>query len=386
MEPQPTPNPHEHLNTELLNRASIKKPFPFGIYVHWPFCLSKCPYCDFFSKVQKNAGQDDLIKQYLDDLDYYAEFTGHKTVTSIFFGGGTPSLLKPQNIEKILNTVARNWKLSSDIEISLEANPNTHTPTLFSELKQAGINRLSLGVQSLCDKELKFLGRTHTSAQALYALEEICRLFDNASADLIYALPGQDEKKWQQNLERLLNFPLKHLSLYQLTIEEKTVFAKKGIKPMAEEQAAEFYQMATLTAADKGFGQYEVSNYAQPGFACRHNLLYWQGDDYLGIGQGAHGRLTLPEGIYAQTFPRILEKLTSVERAEELVLMGLRLTAGISKKQFRRCCGLDLDSFINRSALCELQKNRLLTETAHTLKATRQGFLLLNYLIEKLCS
>ena len=373
-------------NGNLDFQDSHKKAFPFGIYVHWPFCLSKCPYCDFFSRVKKDINQDELISKYLDDLTYYAQTIGNRNVSSVFFGGGTPSLISPQNIEKIIEHIAKLITLSDNAEISLEKNPNTQKPNIFSDLKKSGINRLSLGVQSLDDNELKFLGRTHSANQALQALEEICSLFDNTSADLIYALPDQNADLWQQNLERLLKFPLKHLSLYQLTIEENTAFAKKKISPLADDEAASFYSLANQIASAKGYQQYEVSNYAQKGFACRHNLLYWQGDDYLGIGQGAHGRLSLSSGIYAQSFPRLLEKLTPQERAEELVIMGLRLTSGINKKHFYDCCQIKFDDFINQKHLAELKQQNLLQEDSQNLKATQQGFLVLNYLIEKLCS
>lgn len=358
---------------------------PFGIYIHWPFCKSKCPYCDFFSKVGKQENQDELIAQYLDDLDYYADLTSDRTVTSVFFGGGTPSLIKPQNISRLLERVSARWTIAPDIEISLEANPNTAAPTLFHDLRNAGINRLSLGIQALNDKDLRFLGRTHNVAEALNAASEITRIFDNHSLDLIYARPDQTLQEWEQELEQAVALGFKHLSLYQLTIEPETVFAKKGIRPLDEENALALYQFTNAFFQNSGYSRYEVSNYSRPNHQCRHNLLYWQGYDYLGVGSGAHGRLKINDSIYALTHRRQWEKLNAVERAEELIIMGLRLTQGIDKAHFQQACGLSFDSFINPSACRDFAAQGLLLDTQRYLCISEKGFPLLNYLIVKLC-
>lgn len=356
----------------------------FGIYIHWPFCLSKCPYCDFFSKVKSGIDQADIIKDYLADIDFYAGLTADRTVTSIFFGGGTPSLLQPQHITSIIDRITTRWKLAPEVEISLEANPGSNSPTLFKDLKSAGVNRLSLGVQALNSSDLKFLGRKHSLAEALKALEQIVSLFDNHSADLIYARPNQKLGEWQQELEQITSFGLKHLSLYQLTIEPGTVFYKQGVQPLEEDAAAAIYEQTARFLTEKGYPRYEVSNHARPGFACRHNLLYWQGGDYVGIGQAAHGRLTLDGCVNAVTHRRQFEPLTSHQRAEELLLMGLRLTEGINKAAFQNFCGLELDNFLNRKHLTELVANGYLIDSPTHLAATERGFNVLNFLIEQL--
>ncbi len=356
----------------------------FGIYIHWPFCKSKCPYCDFFSRVRKDIDQNAIVDSYLEDLAFYAQKTGSRNVTSIFFGGGTPSLLSPQNIERLITAVAKNWRLAPDAEISLEANPNTRSQTLFADLRRAGINRLSLGVQSLNDAELRFLGRTHTTSQAMQSLEEVLKNFDNHSADLIYALPQQSLQSWNRSLQQILSLGLKHLSLYQLTIEENTVFAKKGVCPMNEEDAAQIYLSTKEILQNSGYRHYEISNYAQPGAECRHNLLYWHGGDYVGIGEGAHGRLHIGNRFFAFTHRCQSEELSAEERAEELLLMGLRLCEGIDKQTFYQCCGLEFDTFVNAKAAKELVSDGFLIDTRQSLKITPEGLLVLNKIIEKL--
>ena len=358
---------------------------PLSVYIHWPYCLSKCPYCDFFSKVDKHVDQKQIIDGYLDDLNWYHDLTAKQTVQSIFFGGGTPSLIEPQYIEKVINHIFKLWPTTKQVEISLEANPNTNRPNLFADLRLAGINRLSLGVQALNDKDLKFLGRTHNLSRALHAVDEVTRLFDNHSADLIYTRPGQTAEAWKQELNQISELGLKHLSLYQLTIEEGTFFARKGIKPMDDEPAAELYALTQEFLATKGYPQYEVSNFAHPGYESIHNLAYWRGQNYLGIGPAAHGRIKTTDKIYASTHHRQLEELTPQERAEELIIMGLRIREGINKENFRRQCGLELTGFVNDKARQSLIRQKLLFEDKHSLRATNRGFLLLNKIIEELC-
>lgn len=350
-----------------------------GIYIHWPFCRSKCPYCDFFSRVEKDVPQNELVDAYLDDIKYYAELADVKTVGSVFFGGGTPSLLTAKNVERIIDQIAASWQLEKGAEISLEANPNTDRPGMFADLRAAGVNRLSLGIQSLRPEGLKFLGRTHSVAEALRAADEVLRVFDNHSADLIYARPGQQTQEWAEELEQLCGLGFRHLSLYQLTIEEGTVFAKKGIAAADEETAVKLYELSNRILAEKGYPRYEVSNYAQPGYQCRHNKLYWQGDDYVGIGAGAHGRLHCGGKILAATHRRQLEELSPSERAEELILMGLRLDEGIDKVHFKECCGKDFSAPTDA-----LIAAGLLEDTPQYVRATARGFLLLNKIIEEL--
>lgn len=358
---------------------------PLSVYIHWPYCLSKCPYCDFFSKVDKHVDQKQIIDGYLDDLNWYHDLTAKQTVQSIFFGGGTPSLIEPQYIEKVINHIFKLWPTTKQVEISLEANPNTNRPNLFADLRLAGINRLSLGIQALNDKDLKFLGRTHNLSRALHAVDEVTRLFDNHSADLIYARPGQTAEAWKQELNQISELGLKHLSLYQLTIEEGTFFARKSIKPMDDEPAAELYALTQEFLATKGYPQYEVSNFAHPGYESIHNLAYWRGQNYLGIGPAAHGRIKTTDKIYASTHHRQLEELTPQERAEELIIMGLRIREGINKENFRRQCGLELTGFVNDKARQSLIRQKLLFEDKHSLRTANRGFLLLNKIIEELC-
>jgi len=375
----------EDANTGRRLQKTNKIIVPLSVYIHWPYCLSKCPYCDFFSKVDKHVDQKQIIDGYLDDLNWYHDLTAKQTVQSIFFGGGTPSLIEPQYIEKVINHIFKLWPTTKQVEISLEANPNTNRPNLFADLRLAGINRLSLGVQALNDKDLKFLGRTHDLSRALHAVDEVTRLFDNHSADLIYARPEQTAEAWKQELNQISELGLKHLSLYQLTIEEGTFFARKGIKPMDDEPAAELYALTQEFLATKGYPQYEVSNFAHPGYESIHNLAYWRGQNYLGIGPAAHGRIKTTDKIYASTHHRQLEELTPQERAEELIIMGLRIREGINKENFRRQCGLELTGFVNDKARQSLIRQKLLFEDKHSLRTANRGFLLLNKIIEELC-
>lgn len=375
------------MNAETLPDLSRKdNSVKFGIYIHWPYCLSKCPYCDFFSQIKKDVEQETIIKEYLEDLDFYAEKTGDRVVESIFFGGGTPSLIKPNLIEKLINHIHQKWKCKKDIEISLEANPNTDRKNLFSDLRQAGINRLSLGVQALNDKDLKFLGRTHNLAQAYTAIDEVLQNFDNQSMDLIYARPKQTLTAWQEEIKQAVQFGFKHLSLYQLTIEEGTVFYKKQVEAAEEDIAREMYLFTNQYLSENNYPQYEVSNYARSGFQSRHNLLYWQGDDYLGIGKSAHGRLKIGNKFYALTHRRQEEEISARDRAEELIIMGLRLNEGIDKEKFYNVCEINLADFINQKNLNALKAEKLIEETQTHLLATDEGRLVLNKLIEDLCS
>lgn len=425
-----------------------------GIYIHWPYCRSKCPYCDFYKQVCKNVLQDEIVSDYLKELDYYHQLTSTRKVGSIFFGGGTPSLMEPKQISRLIDYIAKQWSLDSKVEISLEANPNSDYPQMFQNLHQAGINRLSLGVQALNDEDLRFLGRTHNLKQAYQAIDEVLQNFDNHSIDLIYARPKQTLSAWEAELKQVSSLGLKHISLYQLTIEEGTVFAKKGILPLDEDLATEMYLLTEDILAPLGYHKYEVSNYAQAGFESKHNLLYWTGGEYIGVGPSAHGRLTVFNGnlkqnsgarnsrtnmyaqvsalrdftlssalktvkpcpepkeenlkqnsgagnsrtnmyaqkssnlpvFYATTYRCQLEEISPTERAEELLLMGLRLVQGIDKYSFFSTCGLELEEVVNQQKLAELIEGGWLINTPTHLKATKKGFPVLNFLIEQLVS
>ena len=371
----------------------------FGIYVHWPYCLSKCPYCDFYKEVRKDINQADIIDSYIEDLDFYNSFTSEREVTSIFFGGGTPSLINPALIAKLINHIAKRWKIASDIEISLEANPNSHYPNMFAELRQAGINRLSLGVQTLNDVDLRFLGRTHSLSQAYYAIDEVLHNFDNHSIDLIYARPNQKIDDWLKELKQVISLGLKHISLYQLTIEENTPFYKKNVSPLDDEQAIEMYNLTGEFLQQHNYPKYEVSNYAQKGFESKHNLLYWTGKEYIGVGPSAHGRLMFFEGdlkqksgvvsrrrFYATTHRCEFEEISAEERAEELIIMGLRLVEGIDKGEFQEISGINFDKFVNKNNLLHLKNDDYIKENEHRILVTSKGFTVLNYIIFKLLS
>ena len=360
-------------------------PQEIAVYIHWPFCKSKCPYCDFYKEINPKVNQDEIISEYIKYLEYYHKLTADRTVKSIFFGGGTPSLIEPRLIEKIISFIEKKWKLKNHIEISLEANPNSNRLNMFSELRNAGINRLSLGVQSLTETNLRFLGRTHTAEQAKKCLQEVVKIFDNHSADLIYALPEQNLSEWEKELAEISDFGLKHISLYQLTIEENTVFARKNIKPLNEDEAANLYTFTCSFLHEKAYEQYEISNFAKKGFQSQHNLTYWEGGDYIGIGKSAHGRLFLHGNHIACEYPLQHTKLTAEERAEELIIMGLRLNKGINKSVFSQICGLNFTEFVNKTKFNFLKENHLLTETDTNVYATASGRLVLNTLIENLC-
>ena len=359
---------------------------PLSIYFHWPYCKSKCPYCDFFKKVQRDVNQQEIVEGYLKELDYYHALVPDRCVRSIFFGGGTPSLMEPKYIEKLINHASKLWPFEKDIEISLEANPNSNHENMFVDLKNAGINRLSLGVQALNKDDLKFLGRTHHLNDALSCIEKVVQTFNNHSIDLIYARPNQNMKIWFEELKQAVSFGLKHLSLYQLTIEEGTVFEKRGVKALDEDKAAEMYLQTVCFLAQNGYPRYEVSNFAPPAYESKHNKCYWQGDDYIGIGESAHGRLKINGKHYAFIHPYQMEILTPFERAEELVIMGLRLQKGIDKAHFKEISDLDFDSFVDQKKLKQMVEQGLLFNSSSHLQATNQGFLLLDKIILELCS
>ena len=266
----------------------------FGLYVHWPFCLSKCPYCDFNSHVRDGVDHGRWRAALLAELDHYGAATAGRRLTSIFFGGGTPSLMDPGTVGAVIARAGLHWRPAGDIEITLEANPTSVEAERLADFRDAGVNRVSLGVQSLDDDALRFLGRGHSAAEALRAVDLAAGLFARTSFDLIYARPGQDVAAWQRELDRALAHAGDHLSVYQLTIEPGTAFHqahRRGDLAVPSGDAAAALYEATQVALDAaGLPAYEISNHAAPGAACRHNLTYWRYGDYAGIGPGAHGR------------------------------------------------------------------------------------------------
>ncbi|MDD2324557.1 MAG: radical SAM family heme chaperone HemW [Alphaproteobacteria bacterium] len=274
---------------------------PLSLYIHWPFCAAKCPFCDFNSRATpKGLEEAEWLAAYLRELSYYAELLPEREIRTIYFGGGTPSLLSPSFVEALLQHVAGLWSMACDGEITLEANPASSDTAKFQGFKSAGVNRLSLGVQALNDADLRFLGRLHDVHAARQALESAAKTFDRFSFDLIYARKGQTVAAWTKELQQALSFGAQHLSLYQLTIEEGTVFHKRAAKQevltAGDDEAAALYELTGEMMAATGLPAYEISNYAAAGQESRHNLTYWHYEDYIGIGAGAHGRFVLPDG------------------------------------------------------------------------------------------
>lgn len=359
---------------------------PLSIYFHWPYCRSKCPYCDFFKKVNPHVDQASIIETYLQKLQNYHELLSDRVIQSVFFGGGTPSLIEPRYIELLLGRISKLWHTAKNMEISLEANPNTDHPDMFTDLKNSGINRLSLGVQALNEEDLKFLGRTHSLKDALSSIENVLHTFDNHSIDLIYARPNRHLDTWFEELKQAVSFGVKHLSLYQLTIEKGTLFFKRGIKALEEDKAADMYLETVNYLRQNGYPRYEVSNFAKEEYESVHNKCYWQGDDYIGIGESAHGRIKIGNKHYALVDNQPKEELSVYERAEELVLLGLRLERGIDKAHFETITGINFNNIINKKHLQTMKESGLIEENDSFLQATDKGFLLIDKIALELLS
>jgi putative oxygen-independent coproporphyrinogen III oxidase len=378
---------------------------PFAVYVHWPFCLSKCPYCDFNSHV-RHGGVDEarFVRAYESEIAATAARVPGRIVSSIFFGGGTPSLMQPLSVQTILDCIGKHWNVAPDVEVTLEANPTSVEATRFRGYRTAGVNRVSLGVQALDDAVLKELGRLHTAQEALDAVAVARSIFDRYSFDLIYARPRQTLDAWAAELKRAIAEAAEHLSLYQLTIEPDTPFfglhkAGKLIVP-DEDLARDLYDLTQSVCSDGGLPAYEISNHARPGAECRHNLVYWRGHDYAGVGPGAHGRLTIdgrrvatatekrPEAWLMRveetgTGFTVDEKLTSGEAADEYLLMGLRLAEGIDTARYSALSGRDLDpkriSILREEGAVETTKDG-------RLRVTKSGFPLLDAVVADLAA
>ena len=359
---------------------------PLAVYIHFPYCKSRCPYCDYFRALMpKGFDEQSLIRRYLDDMRYFADICGKREVTNVFFGGGTPSLLSPNAVGCVLDELARSFSLSETAEITLEANPNSSSAEKFFGFRKAGINRLSLGVQALNEADLKVLGRTHTLEEAVSSIENGMKIFPRFSADLIYARPNQSWQDWENELKFALGFGMKHISLYQLTIMEGTAFYKKKIQVPTEDESADLYENTVNTLQNYGLKRYEVSNFATDGEESRHNLVYWQGGDYIGLGEGAHGRLNLGEkGIFTTVDGRLDEQLSPQERAEELIMMGLRIASGIHEKDFEKGCGLKLFKYLDKNVIKKLAKDDLVWYDGFKIKLTAKGFMLLDEIVLEL--
>jgi putative oxygen-independent coproporphyrinogen III oxidase len=372
-----------------------------ALYVHWPFCVSKCPYCDFNSHVRASVDEAAHRAALLAELDYEAARTPGHRLTSIFFGGGTPSLMDPATVAEVIERARALWPAEPGIEITLEANPTSVEAARFAGFRAGGVNRVSLGLQALDDEALRFLGRPHDLATGLAALDVAQSIFPRVSFDLITARPGQSVKAWEAELARALAFGTEHLSLYQLTIEPSTrfatMFAAGQIALPDEDTALELFEITRAMTAKAGLPAYEVSNHARPGSESRHNLSYWRYDDYAGIGPGAHGRrgqvatarVKKPENWLAAVREGghgIAEEtpLPQHDLAREALLMGMRLEDGIDAARFQTRTGVAIDDALDPRGAAELEALGLIARTPDRLRLTEAGRPLLNAVLAKL--
>jgi putative oxygen-independent coproporphyrinogen III oxidase len=376
-----------------------------ALYIHWPFCKSKCPYCDFNSHVRDGIDEERWRRALITELDHEAAAAPGRRVTSIFFGGGTPSLMAPSTVAALLDRAASRWTLADDVEVTLEANPTSVEAARFAALRQAGVNRVSLGVQALEDQALRFLGRGHSAGEAIAAIGLARQHFPRYSFDLIYARPGQALREWTEELTRAIALAGDHLSVYQLTIEAGTAFATAALRgdwQLPDDAiGGDLFEATQEILGAAGLPAYEISNHARPGAECRHNLAYWRYADYVGIGPGAHGRMT--EGAQKlatrrfrapETWLAAVEQkghgiqesvpLSPEERREEMLMMGLRLTQGIGRAAFRRETGEDFAEAIDRARLADLVDGGFLTLDPDALTATAAGRQRLNAVLTRL--
>ena len=389
-----TPEP----SLENVNKASPSE--PLALYVHWPFCVPKCPYCDFNSHVRGNVDQDEWRRALLADLAHEAQLLPDRRLGSIFFGGGTPSLMDPATVAALIEAAFAYWPGSEGIEITLEANPSSVEAANFSALASAGVNRVSLGLQSLDPSALAFLGRAHGVEESLRALEVAQDRFARVSVDLIYALPGDREDRWSTMLDHVLAFGTGHLSLYQLTIEPGTRFAALHaagkLDPLGSDEAASLFELTAERTAAAGLPAYEISNHSRSGEESRHNLTYWRYGDYAGIGPGAHGRRTgmrtvrhkKPENFLAGVARNghgISEEaqLTAGESAAEALVMGLRMREGIDPDALARRFGRPL---IDEAATSKIAALGLIERTASSLRLAEPGRLLLDRILAEIAA
>jgi len=376
-----------------LNAAETRE--PLALYIHWPFCVSKCPYCDFNSHVRAQIDQQSWQKALLSDLEYEATLLPGRKLTSIFFGGGTPSLMEPATVAALIASARIHWNAADDLEVTLEANPNSVEAARFADLAAAGVNRLSLGLQSFDDSSLTFLGRAHSAREGLAALDTAQCHFDRVSFDLIYALPGDTEATWSANLDRAIGLGTSHLSLYQLTIEPGTRFAsmvaKHEFEPLDPDASADLFELTADRTEAAGIPAYEISNHARAGQESRHNLTYWRYGDYAGVGPGAHGRRLgqrtvrhrKPENFLsglARNGHGIGEEasLDPREAADEALVMGLRLAEGVDVQSIADRFGVEA---VNEAAVDRLIATGHLDRDGNCLRVTREGRLLLDSIL-----
>ncbi|MBM1689404.1 radical SAM family heme chaperone HemW [Sulfitobacter geojensis] len=373
----------------------------FGLYIHWPFCEAKCPYCDFNSHVSRSIDQAAWRDAYLVELARAASETKGRVLNAVFFGGGTPSLMDPDTVADIISAIRSHWPTSNDLEITLEANPSSVEAGRFAAFRQAGVNRVSMGIQALNDMDLKRLGRLHNTNEALAAFDIARAHFERVSFDLIYGRQNQTSDDWKKELKQALTLAIDHVSLYQLTIENGTAFGDRYARGKlnglpSEDLGADMFQLTQEVCDLHGMPAYEVSNHARDGAQSRHNLIYWRYGDYIGIGPGAHGRLTLAgqkfatecysnpnrwlTGVAKQETERPRERLSTTEQATEFLLMGLRVKEGISLSRYEKISGAPL----SKDALDHLSDIGMIEVTGDRLVVKNQGVMVLNAVIEAL--
>ncbi|MEO0745236.1 MAG: radical SAM family heme chaperone HemW [Pseudomonadota bacterium] len=369
----------------------------FGLYIHWPFCAAKCPYCDFNSHVSRFIDHDAWCAAYLSEIERLGAETSGRVLRSVFFGGGTPSLMEPRVVGAILDTIHRTWPTANDMEVTLEANPTSVEAARFADFRAAGVNRVSMGIQALNDADLHALGRLHTAAEGLAAFDIARRKFDRVSFDLMYGRQNQSLAEWQAELSRALALDLDHLSLYQLTVEPGTAFGDRydaGKLPglPSDDLSADLYALTQEMCGDAGLRRYEVSNHARDGAESRHNLIYWRYGDYVGIGPGAHGRLTLdgtrvsteqarmPKAWLDGTARETRHALTSQSAATEYMLMGLRLAEGIDLDRYEALAGTP----VPHTVLSDLIVDGFVKVEKRQLVVQEQGFMILNEILRQI--
>ncbi len=389
----------DHRNAKVNKSATG----PLALYIHWPFCVSKCPYCDFNSHVREQVDVAAWQAALLADMAHEAELTPGRKLSSIFFGGGTPSLMPPSLVEALITAAERHWGFTADIEITLEANPSSVEAANFHDLAKAGVNRVSLGLQSLDDQTLQFLGRAHDVHEGLAALDTAQQAFDRVSFDLIYARPGQSLADWQAELERALAFGTGHLSLYQLTIEPGTRFetlVRTGaLIPADDDHCADLFELNRSIMTAAGLPAYEISNHARPGQESRHNLTYWRYEDYIGIGPGAHGRRLdsaterhkKPENFLSAVERngnglKIEQALSPQTRAMEALMMGLRLAEGVNLRALESKTRLAVTEMVDDAEVEKLAGLGFVEQREDRLTILPKGMPLLDALLPKIIS
>lgn len=397
--------PEDLLKTGLPRSLAAPRNDTIAIYIHWPFCKSKCPYCDFNSHVRESVDHASWLAAYLKEIDYFKEYIEGKYISSIFFGGGTPSLMDPSITAGIIDKLSNIGMLDSNSEITLEANPTSVEAEKFKAFKTAGVSRVSLGIQSFNERDLKFLGREHDKVEAIAAIELAARVFDRYSFDLIYARPNQTVDEWLLELEFASQLAADHISLYQLTIEKGTEFYRmykdKEFYLPENELAESLYDATTGFLKSKGYDRYEISNYAKLDEESRHNLSYWRYQDYLGIGPGAHSRMSDGRNMRSMMMThkpenwiksveelghgiQTSEMLTPHEILTEILLMGLRIKEGVPSSILQKFFGKNIEDLVGIESLTALERTGLLKRDHDRTYLTEEGFKLHNYVLQKM--